>query len=219
MDFIEPLANDYIAHYSDATPAYLKDMYMHTHTTHPQAHLQSNWHQGGFLSFLSKLIQPSAILEIGTFTGFSALCLASGLASNGMLHTIELRAADAATAKEYFQQFSKPNQIELHVGDAKEIIPTIEKEWDLIFIDADKTSYFEYYQLVLPRLKKNGLIIVDNVLFHGQVLQPPITGKNAQAIHAFNEAVLKDASVEKTMLTIRDGLTLIRKKDDAKKIQ
>lgn len=212
MDFIDPVANDYIALHSDATPAFLQEMYAHTQTTHQQAHLQSNWHQGGLLSFLSKLIRPTHVLEIGTFTGFSALCLASGLAQNGTLHTIELRAEDAATAKNYFQQFSKPNQIVLHIGDAKEIIPTIAQEWDLVFIDADKTGYLEYYQLVLPKLKKNGLIIVDNVLFHGQVLTSPITGKNALAIHAFNEALLNDESVEKTMLTIRDGLTLIRKK-------
>jgi predicted O-methyltransferase YrrM len=187
-------------------------MYEATIANHPHAHLQSNWHQGGVLSFISKLIRPLHILEIGTFTGFSTLCLAEGLQENGVLHTIELREADAIKAASYFQESPFVEQIKLHNGDAKEIIPTLNLQWDLIFIDADKTGYQTYYDLVLPSLNKNGLIIVDNVLFHGEVLEEKITGKSAKAIQAFNEHVLNDASTEQTILTIRDGLTLIRKK-------
>ena len=212
MDFINPLANDYLDKYSEATPSYLRAMYDETMNTHGHAHLQSSWHQGGFLCMLSKLLRPEFILEIGTFTGFSSLCLAEGLVENGALHTIELRPEDATTAMQHFKQSPKATQLNMHVGDAKEILPTLSPIWDIIFIDADKTGYIDYYELVLPRLNKDGLIIVDNVLFHGEVLAPSISGKSAKAIQAFNEHVLNDARTEQTMLSIRDGLTLIRKK-------
>jgi predicted O-methyltransferase YrrM len=212
MDFINPIANSYIDQYSDATPVYLKEMYEDTLREHPHAHLQSNWHQGGVLSFICKLIKPSKILEIGTFTGFSALCLAAGLAEQGELHTIELREEDGKKAKSYFEKSPHASQINLHIGDAKTIIPNLNHQWDLVFIDADKTGYIEYYNLVLPLLNPNGLIIVDNVLFHGDVLEEKISGKSAKAIQAFNEYVLKDSNTEHTLITLRDGLTLIRKK-------
>jgi len=212
MDFIHPLATEYVEKYSEATPSYLKAMYESTLALHPHAHLQSSWNQGGFLSILSKLLQPKAILEIGTFTGFSSLCLAEGLADSGELHTIELRAEDAQKAAEYFTLSPKANQLHIHTGDAKQIIPTLSPTWDIVFIDADKTGYIEYYELVLPMLNPHGLIIVDNVLFHGEVLEAPINGKSAKAIQAFNEHVLADHRTEQSMLTIRDGLTLIRKK-------
>jgi predicted O-methyltransferase YrrM len=212
MEFINPIANTYIDAYSQATPVYLKEMYEATLASHKHAHLQSSWHQGGFLSFISKLTAPTHILEIGTFTGFSTLCLAEGLTKNGSLHTIELREEDAKTAADYFKQSPHASKIKVQIGDAKEIIPTLQLEWDLIFIDADKTGYIDYYNLVLPLLAKNGLIIVDNVLFHGEVLETTVTGKSAKAIQAFNEYLQKDESTEHTILTIRDGLTLIRKK-------
>ena len=212
MEFINPIANSYINAYSQATPSYLKEMYESTLSSHKHAHLQSSWHQGGFLSFMSKLIRPLHILEIGTFTGFSTLCLAEGLSENGQMHTIEIRDEEANAANTYFKQSPHATKIYVHVGDAKEIIPTLSPTWDLIFIDADKTGYIDYYNLVLPRLEKNGLIIVDNVLFHGDVLEENISGKSAKAIQAFNEHIQKDESTEHTILTIRDGLTLIRKK-------
>lgn len=212
MDFIQQAANDYVAHYSDATPAYLRPMYEQTLLSHPHAHLQSNWNQGGFLSFFSKLMAPQTILEIGTFTGFSTLCLAEGLTATGTLDTIELRAEDANAARVHFNASAKGQQIISHIGDAKNILPTLHKQWDLVFIDADKTGYIEYVNLVLPMLSDKGVIIADNVLFHGQVFEEQITGKNALAIHAFNEYILAHKGIEKIMLTIRDGLTLIRKK-------
>jgi predicted O-methyltransferase YrrM len=168
--------------------------------------------QGRFLSFLSKIIQPKYVLEIGTFTGYSALCLLEGVNSDGQLHTIELRTNDAETALKNFKGNKKDNRIILHVGDAKEIIPTLPYEWDLVFIDADKVRYVEYYELVLPNLSQKGLIIADNVLFHGQVLDEPIKGRNAVAIDSFNKHVSNDSRVEQVMLTLRDGLLLIKKK-------
>ncbi len=212
MELIHPAANTYIDKYSNATPSYLREMYEQTLKLHPHAHLQSDWHQGGVLSFLSKLVKPTHILEIGTFNGFSSLCLAEGLQQNGLLHTIELREGDAEKATNYFEKSPYANRIKIHVGDAKNIIPTLDTKWDLVFIDADKTSYVEYYNLVLPNLNKDGLIIIDNVLFHGEVLQEKITGKNANAIQAFNEYVLNDGRTEQTLLAIRDGITLLRKK-------
>ena len=212
MDFIQQAANDYVAHYSDATPAYLRPMYEQTLLSHPHAHLQSNWNQGGFLSFFSKLMAPQTILEIGTFTGFSTLCLAEGLTATGTLDTIELRAEEANAARVHFNASAKGQQIISHIGDAKNILPTLHKQWDLVFIDADKTGYIEYVNLVLPMLSDKGVIIADNVLFHGQVFEETITGKNALAIHAFNEFILQHKDIEKIMLTVRDGLTLIRKK-------
>ena len=212
MDFIQQAANDYVAHYSDATPAYLRPMYEQTLLSHPHAHLQSNWNQGGFLSFFSKLMAPQTILEIGTFTGFSTLCLAEGLTATGTLDTIELRAEDANAARVHFNASAKGQQIISHIGDAKNILPTLHKQWDLVFIDANKTGYIEYVNLVLPMLSDKGVIIADNVLFHGQVFEEQITGKNALAIHAFNEYILAHKGIEKIMLTVRDGLTLIRKK-------
>jgi len=212
MDFINPLANNYTEAYSNATPSYLKSLYEETLATHEHGHLQSCWTQGGFLSFISKMLAPTTILEIGSFTGFSALCLAEGLTEKGELHTIELREEDAKKAKAAFENSTKAKQLHIHIGDAKEIIPTLHKKWDLVFIDADKTSYIEYYNLVLPLLNEKGIMIVDNVLFHGDVLEDAVKGKSAKAIQAFNEYVLLDEKTEQVMLTIRDGLTLIRKK-------
>jgi predicted O-methyltransferase YrrM len=212
MDLIHPKANDYVDQYSNATPPVLKAMYEAILAEHPHAHLQSNWNQGGFLSFLSKMLQPKYIIEIGTFNGFSTLCLAEGLANGGQIDTIELREEDASRAKGYFEQYSNGKQINQHTGDAKMILPQLPHLYDLAFIDADKTGYVDYYTLLKPKMSTNGIIIADNTLFHGEVLEEKISGKNAKAIQAFNELVANDSETEKIMLTIRDGLTLIRKK-------
>jgi predicted O-methyltransferase YrrM len=174
--------------------------------------LQSNWNQGGFLAFISKMLQPKYIIEIGTFNGFSTLCLAEGLIQEGQVDTIEIREDDAQRAQRYFEQHSMGKTIYQHIGDAKSIIPSIPHQFDLAFIDADKTGYIDYYTLLKPKMSPNGIIIADNTLFHGDVLEEKISGKNAKAIQAFNELVAADIETEKIMLTIRDGLTLIRKK-------
>jgi caffeoyl-CoA O-methyltransferase len=179
--------------------------------THPHAHLQSSHLQGKLLETISCLLQPLRILEIGTFTGFSALCLAKGLQHNGILHTIELREEDATISQDNFDRSSLKEKIRLHIGDAHQIILTLKEAWDIVFIDADKTGYIDYYELILPLVRPNGLIIADNVLFHGDVLEEPIKGKSAKAIHAFNEHIKKDNRVEQVLLTVRDGLLLIRK--------
>jgi predicted O-methyltransferase YrrM len=169
--------------------------------------------QGQFLSMLSCLKRPMHILEIGTFTGYSALCLTKGLDPNGKLHTIENRKEDAEKAAQYFGKSLDGQKIELHIGDAKEIIPTLHYTWDIVFIDADKTGYIEYYEMVVPQLAKGGIIIADNVLFHGEVLEDNISGKNAMAIHAFNEHVKNDPRTSQVLLTIRDGMLLIQRNE------
>jgi predicted O-methyltransferase YrrM len=168
--------------------------------------------QGKLLEFMSRLVKPVRILEIGTFTGYSAICLSRGLAEGGRLHTIELREEDAATARKNFNLAGITDEIILHTGNALDIIPFLNETWDMVFIDADKVKYKEYYQLVLPNVRKGGLIIADNVLFHGQVLEQPVTGKNPKAIHDFNGFVRNDESVETLMLSVRDGLLFILKK-------
>ena len=189
----------------------LADINQQTLAMHPMHHMLSGKVQGKFLTFISTLMQPKYILDIGTFTGYSALCLAAGLQKNGQLHTIELREADAATAQTNFSKFNGHKKIHLHLGKALDIIPTLHYQWDLVFIDADKTGYIEYYEMVLPMLSDNGLIIADNVLFHGQVLEQPLKTKNAKAITAFNKHIAADKRVEQVMLTVRDGLLLIKK--------
>ncbi len=210
MEVILSLAEAYANKFTSAEEDVLQKIAAITET-HAHAHMMSGHVQGKFLELISRIMAPKCILEIGTFTGYSALCLAKGLQHDGILHTIELREDDAATAQQYFLKAGASN-IKLHIGNALEIIPALPEVFDLVFIDADKTGYIDYYKMILPRLRKGGVIIADNVLFHGQVLQEPLKGKNALAIHAFNEYVRRDESVEQVLLTVRDGLLFIVKK-------
>ena len=211
MQLVHEKAELYAERYSSAQDELNERLTLATLSKHPHAHMLSSRTQGKLLEFISCMVQPVKILEIGTFTGFSALCLCKGLKHGGMLHSIELREDDAATAQQYFSESIYANRIHLHLGDANDIVPTLDEEWDLVFIDADKVNYINYYELTLPKLKQGGWLIADNVLFHGQVLEEEIKGKNALAIHAFNEHVKKDHRVEQVLLTIRDGLMLIKK--------
>lgn len=208
---VHPLAEAYAARYSSAPSALLQELQAFTETHHPKHHMISGQVQGRFLSFLSQIIQPRYILELGTFTGYSALCLAEGLLPGGQLHTIEARAEDAAVALSFFKRSVWASQLILHTGQASEILPTLPHTWDLVFIDADKTSLSDYYEMLIPRLQPGGLLVVDNLLFHGQVLQTPLKGKNAQALNAFAEQVASDQRTQQVLLTVRDGLLLIKK--------
>ncbi len=212
LELINPKAETYAAQFSSAEDALLKLISAETEQAHAQPHMMSGHLQGQFLEIISKLVQPKRILEIGTMIGYSTICLAKGLAAGGVLHTIEMREQDAALAKNNFIRAGVSDCIQLHVGNALDIIPQLQEVWDLVFIDADKPGYEKYYQLLKPRLRSGALILADNVLFHGDVLEDEIKGKNGKAIHAFNEMVSADDEVEKIMLTLRDGLFLIRKK-------
>ena len=212
MELVNDKAEQYAKLNTSSLDEVLIEIEEFTLANHPHAQMLSGHVQGKVLEFICSMIRPDRILEIGTFTGFSALCLAKGLQSDGILHTLELRAEDAETAANYFKKAEMGNRIKLHVGDALKIIPTLKEEWDLVFIDADKVNYINYYELTLPSVKKGGWLLADNVLFHGEVLEENITGKNAKAIQAFNEHVRNDDRVQQAMLTIRDGLLLIQKK-------
>ena len=164
MELINKKAEAYAQNFSSKEDALLAQVAAYTNQ-HPHAQMLSGHVQGKVLEMFSKMIAPKCILEIGTFTGFSALCLAKGLQADGKLHTLELRADDAETAANYFNKAEMNNKIELHVGDALEIIPTLNEIWDLVFIDADKVNYINYYELTLPSVKKGGWLLADNVLF------------------------------------------------------
>lgn len=212
MELINSLVQAYADKITSPGDALLEEVATATEATHSHAHMMSSRHQGKFLEIFSSLLKPRRILEIGTFTGYSALCMAKGLAEAGKLHTIELREEDAATARANFNHSNYKDRIILHVGNALEVIPQLDEIWDLVFIDADKTGYLEYYRLILPLVRKGGVILADNVLFHGQVVEQPVSGKNAKAISEFNEYVKNDPQVEQVLLTIRDGLLIIVKK-------
>ncbi len=211
MELINPKAQKYAEHFSPQEDPLLNQIEEDSQL-HPEKQMLSGALQGKLLEMISLIVQPAYVLEIGTFLGYSTLCLARGLKPGGELHTLEIREETAAAARENFKKSKTSNKIILHTGNALEVLASLDKPWDLIFIDADKTGYSDYYRLLLPKIRSGCLILADNVLFHGQVLEEKLTGKNAIAIQAFNELVLQDRRVDKVMLTVRDGLLMIRKK-------
>jgi caffeoyl-CoA O-methyltransferase len=210
MELIHPQVQQYAEQYSSPEDELLKKINDFTQK-HPEAQMLSGHLQGKMLEMLSCMIRPKRILEIGTFTGYSALCLAKGLTEDGKLHTIEISEKEAAKASEFFSESAYNSKIILHRGSALDIIPNLEDTWDLVFIDADKPAYIEYFNLVLPKVRKNGFIFADNIFFHGQVLEEEVKGKNAKGIKAFNDYIQQRTDIEKVILTLRDGLFLIRK--------
>lgn len=212
MEFILQSANDYTLKHSSNTDELLREIHTKTIQDHAEAHMLSGPVQGTFLTMLSKMIKPKRILEVGTFVGYSAICLAKGLEEGGVLHTIEKREQDAELSKHYIERSQYKHNIIVHTGEASTIIDTLKEDWDLIFIDADKTGYLTYYQQLIEKVRPGTWFIFDNVLFHGEVLKENITGKNVKAITAFNDFIREDDRVEQVMLTIRDGITLLYKK-------
>ena len=211
MELLNPLVQQYAEQYSSSEDKLLKEVDEWTFK-HSEGYVMLSGHlQGKVLEMISCMVKPKRILEIGTFMGYSALCLAKGLTDDGFLHTIELNEKDAEKAKSYFDRSSFGRKIILHTGNALEVIPAVKETWDLVFIDADKPAYIEYFNLVLPRLRKNGFILADNIFFHGQLLDQEVKGKSARGIQAFNEFIKGRTDIEKVILTIRDGLYLIRK--------
>jgi caffeoyl-CoA O-methyltransferase len=200
---------NYAQQHSSQEPALLTALHRETNITQQQAHMSSGHWQGRLLSMISHLLSPALIVEVGTYTGYSALCLAEGLAPNGKLLTIEKDAEKEAICKKYFAQSAKASQIELWIGDAISLVEKLPNNIDLAFIDADKINYIHYYEALLPKLKTGACMLVDNLFFHGEVLQA--NSKNALAVHAFNQHLLQDTRVEKVLLPIRDGLSIIRK--------
>ncbi len=212
MNIIDPGIQEYAESLTQPEDDLLRDVNLFTKENHSEYQMLSGHLQGKLLEMISRMILPRRILEIGTFTGYSALCLAKGLAPEGQLHTIELREKDAATARGFFDRSEYADRIILHTGNALKVIPALNETWDLVFIDADKVSYIEYFKIVLPQVRQNGFILADNIFFHGEVLEQPVKGKNARAIREFNEYVRASSEVDKVAITLRDGLYLARKR-------
>ncbi len=211
IEIINALAENYAAKFTSSSDKLLLEI-QELNKQHPHSNMLSGPVQGKLLEVISRIMRPERILEVGTFLGFSSLCLAKGLLPDGQLHTLELDEETAKTARGFFTKSSHSQQIILHRGVALEILDSLDEMWDLVFIDADKINYINYYELILPKVKKGGLILADNVLFHGDVLEQKIRGKNAIAINAFNQHVAGDNRVEQVIATVRDGLMFILKK-------
>ncbi|NQW36513.1 MAG: O-methyltransferase [Flavobacteriales bacterium] len=213
MDFIsEPLQN-YIAQHSQDEPKLLQDLNRETWQKVMNPRMLSGPYQGRLLAMLSKLINPKTILEIGTYTGYSALCLAEGLAPDGILHTIDHNEELASIQQKYFDKSDYKNQIKTHIGDALDIISKLNLKFDLVFIDADKANYPNYFKAIVPKMNSGGLILSDNVLWSGKVLQKAdVKDVDTQALQVYNKLVNEDSRVESVLLPVRDGLTLTRVK-------
>jgi predicted O-methyltransferase YrrM len=213
---MQTLTPELIKSYCEAHTSKESDLLYHlnreTHLKILNPRMLSGQLQGKFLSLISKMIRPEKVLEIGTFTGYSALCLAEGLQSKGELHTIEIDEELENIITKYFNQSIHKEKLHLHIGNALRIIPLLKNTWDLVFIDAEKTEYLKYYETVLPLVKKGGYIMADNVLWNGKVAEKAAKNDTeTQAIMAFNDVVQNDPHVENVLLPVRDGLLLIEK--------
>ena len=213
MDFINDEIMQYAESHSQEESELLKELQRETHQKVLQPRMISGHLQGRFLSLISQLIRPEKILEVGTYTGYATLCLAEGLKKNGAIHTIEINEELFDFQKKYFNKSNHKNQIFSHQGDAKKIIPELDLNFDLVFIDADKSNYSHYFDLILPNLNKGGIIIADNVLWSGKVLHNDIPEKESETLGLknFNDKVKADKAIETLLLPIRDGLMICRK--------
>ena len=211
-DIVNNKIEDYIRKNSSKEPEILKDLNKETYLKVLNPRMLSGHLQGRFLSIITKLIKPKKILEIGTYTGYSAICMAEGLVKNGIIHTIDINEELVSIQNKYFKKSKCNNSITQHVGDARNIIKNINEEFDVVFLDADKENYIEYYELVIEKVKKGGLIIADNVLWTGKVVEPDKDDDElTQYLIDFNKMINEDDRVENIILPLRDGLNIILK--------
>ena len=211
MHFLSQDLEDYIEQHSENEPQLLAELNKETYQKILLPRMLSGHFQGRVLSMLSKLIQPTNILEIGTFTGYATLCLCEGLNTNGQLDTIDIKEELVDFQRKYFNKSIWKNQIQQHLGEAIKIIPTLDKKFDLVFIDADKENYINYFNMILPKMNKGGILLSDNVLWSGKVVEP--LHKNdvsTQVLLEYNLILKNDTRIETVMLPIRDGLTVSR---------
>lgn len=212
MNFLSPELAAYIEAHTLAESPVLAALNRETHTKVLMPRMLSGHLQGQVLRMLSGMIRPKQILEIGTYTGYSAICLAEGLVQNGILHTIDINEELSEMMNHYFQQAKVSDKIKCYTGDAKKIIPTIHEQFDIVFIDADKENYSNYYDLIFDKVRKGGYIIADNVLWSGKVVgDSKKMDKDTKAILAFNQKVHQDTRVENVLFPIRDGLMIAKK--------
>jgi len=202
----------YIEQHSTQEDPVLEDLYRQTHIRFINPNMVSGHLQGKFLEFVSHMISPENILEIGTFTGYSAICLSKGLRPGGQLITIELNDELTAFAHSYFCRAGVENKITQLTGNALDIIPELDLMFDLVFIDGDKREYIEYYKLIIEKVKPGGFILADNVLWGGQVLESGTNDPQARGIINFNTMIRNQINIEEVIVPLRDGLMLIRKK-------
>ncbi len=214
MEFIDEKIEDYAEQHTSAESELLQEINRDTWAKVMMPRMLSGHMQGRFLSMISKMVQPHAILEIGTYTGYSALCLAEGLAEGGILHTIDNNEELEDRVRDYFKRSDFDDNITFHVGNALEVIPNIQAQFDLVFIDADKNNYSNYYDLIFDRLRPGGYIIADNVLWSGKVLDEKEKAKDldTRSLAEFNEKIMADNRVENILVPIRDGLMVVRKR-------
>ena len=211
MHFISQELEDYIEQHSEKEPASLAALNKETYQKILLPRMLSGHFQGRVLSMLSKLIRPVNILEIGTYTGYSALCLCEGMQEGGQLHTIDIKEELVDFQRKHFDKSPWGKQIVQHLGEAVDIIPILELKFDLVFIDADKENYLNYFELILPKMNKGGIILSDNVLWSGKVLEPlQPNDLSTKIIMEYNELLKNDPRVETVLLPIRDGLTVSR---------
>tara|TARA_B100000131_G_C17999275_1_gene565849 strand:- start:168 stop:812 length:645 start_codon:yes stop_codon:yes gene_type:complete len=211
-DIVNNKIEDYIRKNSSKEPEILKDLNKETYLKVLNPRMLSGHIQGRFLSIITKLIKPKKILEIGTYTGYSAICMAEGLIENGIIHTIDINEELVSIQNKYFAKSKCNNSIIQYVGDARNIIKSINEKFDLVFLDADKENYIEYYELVIEKVKKGGLIIADNVLWTGKVVEPEKDDDElTQYLIDFNKMINEDDRVENIILPLRDGLNVILK--------
>ncbi|RTY84336.1 O-methyltransferase [Flavobacterium sp. LS1P28] len=211
MHFISQELEDYIEQHSEKEPALLAALNKETYQKILLPRMLSGHFQGRVLSMLSKLIRPMNILEIGTYTGYSALCLCEGMRKNGQLHTIDIKEELVDFQRKHFDKSSWGKQIVQHLGEATAIIPTLELQFDLVFIDADKENYLNYFEMIVPKMNKGGVILSDNVLWSGKVLEPLQTNDvSTKVLQAYNQLLKNDPRIETVLLPIRDGLTVSR---------
>lgn len=204
---------DYLLAHIDPEPEMLKRLNRDTHLFHLRPRMCSGHLQGRILKMLTSMIRPRRVLELGTFTGYSALCFAEGMPDDAELHTIEVDDELEEFIAERFSSSPYATRLHLHIGDALQIIPTLGDGWDLVFIDANKRHYTEYYEMILPRVNHGGFILADNTLWDGKILDPEANhDAQTRGILDFNGHVAHDQRVERVILPLRDGLTVIRKK-------
>lgn len=212
MDFLNKQLDDYVVSHTSHEPKLLQELNRETHLKILQPRMLSGHLQGRVLSMLSHMVQPENVLEIGTYTGYSALCLAEGIKEGGKLYTIDINEELENMVREYFDKSGFADRIEYFLGNAMDIIPKLSVKFDLVFIDADKINYSNYFDLVIDKLTPGGFIIADNVLWSGKVVEVVKQGdKDTQALVDFNNKIQKDHRVENVLFPIRDGLMVMRK--------
>lgn len=215
MSFFEeknPEMDRYLENHASSEPEILKKLRRETFQKTTQPHMISGYQQGRLLTIISKMLNPKNVLEIGTFTGYATLCLAEGLSSDGKITTLDVNEDLAYLPRNYFSESKFSNQIDFKIQDAKEFLRNTDEVFDLIFIDADKENYAEYFRLIKPKTKSGSVILFDNVLWYGKVLEENPKQRSTQVIKELNDLAAKDEDFENLILPLRDGVNFLRRK-------